>query len=131
MKSDGKDIRNISKDFDRDISNINWSGDGNGIFFQYDDKGMTKLAYMSISGKVKDIVDEIGGLSLGRPYSGGTYSISKNGRYAFTYGNVYNPSDLAVGYNGSKNRLTELNKDLFDYKELGNVEEIWYESSYD
>ena len=131
MKSDGKDIRNISKDFDRDISNINWSGDGNGIFFQYDDKGMTKLAYMSISGKVKDIVDEIGGLSLGRPYSGGTYSISKNGRYAFTYGNVYNPSDLAVGYNGSKNRLTELNKDLFDYKELGKVEEIWYESSYD
>ena len=70
-------------------------------------------------------------MSLGRPYSGGTYSISKNGRYAFTYGNVYNPSDLAVGYNGSKNRLTELNKDLFDYKELGKVEEVWYESSYD
>ena len=124
-------IKNISGDFDRNIGNINWSEDGKGLFFQYDDKGMTNLAYMSLSGKVKDIVDEIGGLSLGRPYSGGTYSISKNGNYAFTYGNVYNPSDLAVGYNGSKNRLTELNKDLFDYKELGKVEEVWYESSYD
>jgi acylaminoacyl-peptidase len=131
MSRDGKDIKNISGDFDRNIGNINWSEDGKGLFFQYDDKGMTNLAYMSLSGKVKDIVDEIGGLSLGRPYSGGTYSMSKNGRYAFTYGNVYNPSDLAVGYNGSKNRLTELNKDLFDYKELGKVEEVWYESSYD
>jgi len=131
MSRDGKDIKNISGDFDRNIGNINWSEDGKGLFFQYDDKGMTNLAYMSLSGKVKDIVDEIGGLSLGRPYSGGTYSISKNGNYAFTYGNVYNPSDLAVGYNGSKNRLTELNKDLFDYKELGKVEEVWYESSYD
>ena len=27
--------------------------------------------------------------------------------------------------------MTNLNKDLFDYKKLGNIEEIWYESSYD
>ena len=58
MSRDGKDIKNISGDFDRNIGNINWSEDGKGLFFQYDDKGMTKLAYMSISGKVKDIVDE-------------------------------------------------------------------------
>ena len=131
MSRDGKDVKNISGDFDRNIGNINWSEDGEGLFFQYDDKGMTNLAYMSLSGKVKDIVDEIGGLSLGRPYSGGTYSISKNGRYAFTFGNVYNPSDLGVGFNSFKAILTNLNKDLFDYKELGKVEEVWYESSFD
>jgi dipeptidyl aminopeptidase/acylaminoacyl peptidase len=131
MSRDGKDVKNISGDFDRNIGNINWSEDGEGLFFQYDDKGMTNLAYMSLSGKVKDIVDEIGGLSLGRPYSGGTYTISKNGRYAFTFGNVYNPSDLGVGFNSFKAILTNLNKDLFDYKELGKVEEVWYESSFD
>ena len=131
MSRDGKDIKNISGDFDRNIQNINWSEDGEGLFFQYDDMGMTNLAYMSLSGKIKNIVDEIGGLSLGRPYSGGTYTISKNGRYAFTFGNVYNPSDLGVGFDSYKAILTDLNKDLFDYKELGKVEEVWYESSFD
>ena len=131
MDSNGENIELISKDFDRNISNINWMRDGKGIYFQYDSEGMTQIASISLNGKVKDIVDELGGLSLGRPYSGGSYTISASGRYAFTYGNVYNPADLAVGYNGSKNRLTSLNKDLFDYKDLGKVEEVWYESSYD
>ena len=131
MDADGDNIKLVSNDFDRNISNINWKEDGKGLYFQYDNEGMTKIAYISLSGKVRDIVDELGGLSLGRPYSGGTYTISENGRYAFTYGNVYNPADLAVGYNGSKNRLTKLNDDLFQYKSLGKVEEVWYSSSYD
>ena len=131
MDTDGSNVKLVSEGFDRNISNINWMRDGKGLYFQYDTEGMTKIASMSLSGKVKDIVDELGGLSLGRPYSGGSFTISQSGRYAFTYGNVYNPADLAVGFNGSKERLTHLNKDLFDYKELGKVEEVWYESSYD
>ncbi|MFL2597988.1 MAG: prolyl oligopeptidase family serine peptidase [Flavobacteriaceae bacterium] len=131
MSNNGKEIKNISENFNRNITNINWSADGKGLYFQYDDKGMTKLAYMSISGKLKNIVDQLGGMTLGRPYSGGTYSISKNNRYAYTLGNLYSPSDLAVGYNTSFKRLTALNKDLFDHKELGNVEEVWFKSSFD
>ena len=131
MDADGGNIKVVSDGFDRNISNINWKQDGKGLYFQYDTEGMTKIAYMSLTGKVKDVVDELGGLSLGRPYSGGSYTISDNGRYAFTYGNVYNPADLAVGFNGSKNRLTKLNDDLFQYKSLGKVEEVWYSSSYD
>ena len=131
MDADGRNVKLVSEGFDRNISNINWMKDGKGIYFQYDSEGMTQIASISLSGRVKDIVDELGGLSLGRPYSGGTYSVSSSGRYAFTYGNVYNPADLAVGYNGLMNRLTDLNKDLFEYKKLGKVEEVWYESSYD
>ena len=131
MDADGGNVKLVSDGFDRNISNINWKQDGKGLYFQYDTEGMTKIAYMSLNGKVKDIVDELGGLSLGRPYSGGSYTMSDNGRYAFTYGNVYNPADLAVGFNGSKNRLTKLNDDLFKYKSLGKVEEVWYSSSYD
>ena len=131
MDMDGGNIKLISDGFDRNISNINWKEDSKGLYFQYDTEGMTKVAFISLTGKVKDIVDELGGLSLGRPYSDGTYTISKNGRYAFTYGNVYNPADLAVGFNGSKNRLTKLNDDLFQYKSLGKVEEVRYSSSYD
>jgi len=131
MNSDGSDKYKIQLDIDRNISNIYWSGDDKRIFFQFDDKGITRIASTTLDGKFKPEVDEVGGLSFSRPYSGGFFSLSKNNRYSFTYGTAYNPADLAVGYRGSKKRLTNLNKDLFDYKKLGNVEEIWYESSYD
>jgi len=131
MNSDGSDKYKIQLDIDRNISNIYWSGDNRKIFFQFDDKGITKIASTTLDGKLKTEVDEVGGLSFSRPYSGGFFSLSKNNRYSFTYGTAYNPADLAVGFRGSKKRLTNLNKDLFDYKKLGNVEEIWYESSYD
>ena len=131
MNSDGSDKYKIQLDIDRNISNIYWSGDNKKIFFQFDDKGVTRIASTTLDGKFKKEVDEVGGLSFSRPYSGGFFSLSKNNRYSFTYGTAYNPADLAVGYRGSKKRLTNLNKDLFDYKKLGNVEEIWYKSSYD
>ena len=73
----------------------------------------------------------MGGLSFSRPYSGGFFSLSNNDKYTFTYGTPYNPADLATGFKGSKKRITNLNRDLFDYKKLGKIEEIWYESSYD
>ena len=131
MNSDGSDKYKIELDIDRNISNIYWSGDNKKIFFQFDDKGITKIASTTLDGKLQTHIDQVGGLSFSRPYSGGFFSLSKNNRYSFTYGTAYNPADLAVGYKGSKKRLTNLNKDLFDYKKLGNVEEIWYESSYD
>ena len=131
MRTDGSGKYKIELDLDRNISNIYWSGDDKRIFFQYDDKGITKIGSTTLDGKLDLIIEEVGGLSFSRPYSGGFFSLSKNNRYSFTYGTVYNPADLAVGYKGSKNRLTNLNKDLFDYKKLGNVEEIWYKSSFD
>ena len=131
MDTDGQNVQNISIDFDRNITSIFWSGNSKKIFFKYDDYGMTKLGYFSLSGKFKFLVSEVGGLSQGRPYSGGSFSISRNDRYAFTFGNVYNPSDLAVGTDGSKLRLTNLNENLFELKKLGEVKEIKYRSSFD
>lgn len=131
MRIDGSEKDKIELDLDRNISNIYWSGDDKKIFFQYDDNGITKIGSTTLDGKLDFIIDKVGGLSFSRPYSGGFFSLSKNDRYSFTYGTVYNPADLAVGYKGSKNRLTNLNKDLFDYKKLGNVEEMWYKSSFD
>ncbi len=131
MDKDGKNVKNISKNFDRNVTSIFWSGDSKKIFFKYDDYGTTKLGYFDLSGQFKFLVNEVGGLSQGRPYSGGSFSISRNDRYAFTFGNAYNPSDLAVGKNGSKLRLTNLNENLFELKNLGEVKEITYKSSFD
>lgn len=133
MNRDGSNPRMISGDLDRRPGNLEWSRDGQHLYFQYDDRGDTKIARINISnGRVEDLISRVGGLSLGRPYAGGAYSVAQNGRIAFTMTAPDHPADLAVGMNDAGvKRLTQVNADLFDYKQLGEVEEIWYESSYD
>jgi acylaminoacyl-peptidase len=132
MKRDGSGNKLITGDFDRDVANLNWASDGKGLFFQYDDEGNTKIGFVTLDGKVDTLVRDVGGLSIGRPYAGGTYSVAQNGTFAFTHSTPDHPADVAVGRPGAEaKRLTWLNEDLFGHKPLGQVEEIWFESSYD
>lgn len=131
MNRDGSGSRMVT-DLDRGINSIHWDADGDGLFFQYDDEGNTKVAYVSLSGDVEDLADNVGGVGLGRPYGGGSYSVANNGRFAFTHTGTDRPSDVAVGQAGmTARRITALNEDLLGHKKLGQVEEIWWESSYD
>lgn len=84
MNSNGTDSQLISGDFDRDVEDMAWNSKGNGLYFIYTDKGVGKLASMSMSGKVNDITDGLGGLSLGRPYNAASFSASSNNRFAYT-----------------------------------------------
>ena len=132
MDADGTNSEIISAEFDRDVQNVNWSSDGKGLYFQYDDKGDTKLAHITLAGKVTVITENLGGLSLGRPYNAASYTVSPaTNKFAYTLGGTDHPADLAVADLKSTKRLTALNDDLFSFRNLGNVEEIWWESSYD
>jgi acylaminoacyl-peptidase len=131
MDTKGEQVELVSGELDRDIRQIHWDEKGTGIYFMYDDYGNTKLAHISLNGKVKDLADNLGGLSLGRPYSGGEYSVSGDGRYSFTLTGPHFPADLATGEHSDVLRITNLNGDLFRYKELGDVEELWFNSSFD
>ena len=132
MDKDGSNSTLVSKDLDRQVENIQWAADGKGLYFQYDSEGNTSVAYISLDGKVTDLADNVGGLSIGRPYGGGDFSVAKNGAFAFTHSTPDHPADLAIGQQGKAvKRLTTVNEGLFNYKTLGEVEEIWYESSYD
>ncbi len=133
MNRDGSGRIAVAEDFDRDVQQPRWDRSGRGVYFQYDDAGDTKIGYMTLDGKVTTLVGDVGGLSLGRPYSGGSFSVTRDGRFAFTHSRPDRPADVAVGRRGTSDikRITALNDDLFGHKELGRVEEIWYESSYD
>lgn len=129
MNRDGSASRAISDKLDRDIENPVWAGDSSGVYFHYDDQGDTKIGFASLDGAIRKVTDHMaGGLAAG---GGGSFSISKTGVLAFTYGTPENPGDIAV-LNGSSMRvLTSLNAELFTQKKPGAVEEIWYESSKD
>ncbi len=133
MDRGGGEGRLVTGSLERDVQNPTWSPDGRGLYFQFDDEGNTKLGYVGRDGEVQVFAGDVGGLSLGRPYAGGAFSVSSNGWIAFTHTRPDHPADVAVTRRGSSeaHRLTHLNEDLLGHKELGEVEEIWFQSSYD
>jgi dipeptidyl aminopeptidase/acylaminoacyl peptidase len=132
MNRDGTGTRLLSSKLDRDVGDPVWSRDGKGLFFQYDDLGDTKVAFINLAGELKDLASGLGGLDLGRPYGGGSFSVSDGGRFAFNSTAPDHPADLSVGGTAQPaQRLTRLNDDVFGQKPLGTVEEIWFQSSYD
>ena len=131
MNPDGSNIKHLSKNLDRDIENIQWDGKGKGLYFQYNDHGKTKIGYINLKGQTEVVTEGLGGLSLGRPYNAAAFSVSNDGELAYTLGTPLHPADLAVKKGKNVTRITNLNEDLFSYRELGNVEEITWQSSYD
>ncbi|WP_323787333.1 S9 family peptidase [Psychroserpens sp.] len=133
MNTDGSNRRIISSDLDRSVSNISWDTNGKGLNFTYDDKGNTKVAYITISGKITKLADNLGGTTIGRPYGGGSFSMSNNGTIVYTHSRPEYPSELAVIQPKQKRPklITHLNSDVLDYRTLGQVEEVWYTSTFD
>jgi dipeptidyl aminopeptidase/acylaminoacyl peptidase len=132
MNSDGSDKVSLLEDLDRSVDDVSWGGDSNGIFFQYNDHGDTKIGYTSLSGKRRDVTGNVGGVSIGRPYSGGSFSVSGDDLVAFTYATAYRPAELAVSNKSGKTKvITAFTESLLKHRDLGQVEEIWYKSSVD
>jgi len=137
MDRDGSNPRKLTGGLDRSVSDPVWAADGRGVYVWYADHGVGEVALVSLDGSIQKVASGVGGLSLGRPYGGGQFSVSDGGTVAFTLAGEHHPADVAVAASkggsspGNANRLTELNRDLLDYRALGAVEEIWYESSYD
>jgi len=133
MNMDGSGKKEITTNLDRSISDLVWDVKGEGLYFKYDDKGNTKIGYTTLSGKTSIVAHNLGGTVIGRPYGGGSFSMSSGGRIAFTYSRPANPAEVAITQKGKSNPdiITALNKDLLDYRTLGEVEEIWYKSTVD
>jgi acylaminoacyl-peptidase len=133
MNRDGGEPTELLPDLDRGVSRPAWSGDGKGVYFMYSNEGNTKVGYVTLGGKMQTLAHDVGGTYFSRPYASGSYSVAANGRFAYTQCSLYRPADVAVARKGDREvrRITDLNGDLFGHKELGKVEEIWYESSFD
>ncbi len=133
MNADGSEKRELLPDLDRSVSGLVWNKSSDGVYFQYDDQGDTRIAFTTLASKMRDIATNLGGTTIGRPYGGGSFSVAPSGRIAYTHVTPYRPAELAI-VQGRKSRpaiVTEINKDLLDWRDLGQVEEIWFKSSVD
>jgi acylaminoacyl-peptidase len=132
MNRDGSNVRVATPQLDRDVQEPEWAADGSGVYFMYDDKGETKLAFYSLDGKVKDLAEHLG--SGGSSYSGGaSFTVARNGTFTIPYDTTSDAGDIAVAARAdTKPRVvTALNQQLFMQKKPGAVEDFWFDSSVD
>lgn len=131
MDANGGVSRSLTNDFDRSVGNVKWAHDSKGLYVSYDDKGETYVAYQPLKGKRKIVAEKIGGLSFGRPYSGGEFDVAKDGTVAFTYSDPQRPADIAIQKGEQPNVLTQLNDDALGHKDIASIKELNLTSSFD
>ena len=131
MDRDGGNPRSLTDRLDRSIDQARWAADGRGIYVSYVDHGVTKVALVRLDGKIEPVAEGLSGGNLDRPYSGGEFSVSANGRVAYTSGTPERPSDIWVVAGGHARQLTHLNADLFRARTLAQVRTLPLKSSFD
>nr|WP_321511896.1 S9 family peptidase [uncultured Hyphomonas sp.] len=135
MDADGGNVRELAADFPLEFGSIAWAPNGKSLYALCEDHGVLSVYNVELSGKVSEVVTNVGGASIGRPYAEGSFSISEGRKpvIAYTAGFSDRPAEVAtIGANGKDNKvLTELNADVLPFLDMAKVEEIHVASSAD
>ena len=124
MNRDGSGSRSLTAALDRTVGDPVWAADGRSLYVDYDDHGIRKVARVGLDGSVRTVAEGLAGSGLDRPYTGGGFSVARDGSVAATIGNSSRPPDVALVRGGASRILTRLNADLLGTKALGNVRKI-------
>ncbi|HEY0232722.1 MAG TPA: S9 family peptidase [Dokdonella sp.] len=124
MNRDGSGTRVLTANLDRSVGNPVWAADGRSIYVDYGEHGSVRVARVGLDGAIRTVAESLSGSEFDRPYSGGQYSVARDGSVAFTRGSTQRPSDVWLTRGGDARRLTNLNEDLLSAKKLGNVQKL-------
>ena len=130
MNRDGTGKRVLSSKLDQSVNRAVWAADGKSLYIDFDEKGNTKVASMTLDGAYRVVAKDLG--TGGSAYGGGSFSVAKDGSVAFTMSTPSIPGDIAVVRPTQPVRvLTSVNADVMADRQLGQVEELWWKSSKD
>jgi acylaminoacyl-peptidase len=81
---------------------------------------------------VRTLASDLGGADVTRPYTGGSFTAARNGRFAYMQASPGAPPALATGTDARDiSTLTALSANLLDQRTLGTLGEIDFDSSAD
>lgn len=125
-------ITNLTRDFDRSVSSIRSSGDGK-LYLQYDDHGVGKIGCLDLKTRslADDVVIDVGGISIGRPYQGGTFSVSDDGALAYPKASVSRPAEIAINQRGAETMITSVADAFVESHAICSVKRFTVPSTYD
>lgn len=122
MRRDGSGRRVLGATLDSSVGDPVWAADSRAVYASYDERGGTRVARFGLDGSVRVVADGLTGDGLDRPYTGGDFSVARNGTIAFTRGSTERPSDVWIARGRDARQLTRLNDSLLAGKRLGKVE---------
>jgi dipeptidyl aminopeptidase/acylaminoacyl peptidase len=131
MNLDGSDKRLLTGSLDRSVGSPSWGGDSRSIYVQVEDRGTNKVERVGLDGSVREIAGGMGGGEIDRPYTGGDFSVSKNGVVALTWGDPEHSNQVAVASGGGVRQLTHLSSSLLQSRVLGDVQKLPVTSAFD
>ena len=126
MNRDGSGSRVISGDYDRQIGAMTWAPDGGGLYFNVSRDGYRQLHYVSVDGGVSMLTSGEHLFAMS--------SFSDDGVAAGVISSAHEPGDIYrfnLTHPEAITRLTNVHSDVLGHVTLGEVEEIWYESTDD
>ena len=120
---DGRGMKKISGDLDRDPANLEWAPDGRSVYFTAGDRGSQNVYRADTTGRVQPVTSGVHMLTLA--------SLAKNGVAAGARSTFHEPPDVVRVdlTRGTVTPITHVNADVLSDKRLGAVEEIWYTST--
>ena len=121
MDLDGSDKRVLRADLPDGVGNPTWSDDSRGLYYTMNYHGSTDLHYITTGGSDRQITEGMHRLYVS--------SISEDGVAAAVHSAPQSTPNVAlIDRRGDIRLLTDLNGDILDGVELGDIEEIWYPS---
>ena len=120
---DGDDMRMLTPDLDRDVGALMWDPDGSRIYFSVQDRGSANVHSATTGGDVRQITEGVQMLSLTSMAGGAGVGVRSAPQ---TPGDVVR-FDLDPGT--AVTQLTDVNGDVLEGVVLGDIEELWYEST--
>ena len=126
MNADGSNPRALTTDLDRTPRGLQWAPDGSGVYFNVQADGYANIMYASTGGDVRAASEGPQMFSLS--------DVSAGGMAVGTWGDAHEPGDIyafPVARPDQRTRLTAVNDEVLAGVTLGEVEQIWAESSHD
>jgi len=132
IAADGGEGRSLTASLDRSVGSLQWAADSSGLYVQFDDRGTTRVGFIDLDGDLEIVAEGLIGPTFGRPYTGGSYSVSNTGSIAFTAGSPQRPAELAlVNASGEQSLLTDINSDALAGINLSPAEPVSWTSPAD
>ncbi len=126
MNRDGSGSRVISGNHDRQVGAMTWAPDGGGLYFNVSRDGYRQLHFVSLERGVSMLTSGAHLFAMS--------SFSDDGVAVGTISDAHEPGDIYrfnLTHPEAVTRLTYVHTDVLGHVELGEVEEIWYDSTDD
>jgi dipeptidyl aminopeptidase/acylaminoacyl peptidase len=123
MNADGSERREIGAVIDSRQGAPEWASDGNSVYFTVQERGSVHVVRLPLSGaKPEYVVNETGTVS--------GVSVGKDGTLAYAFASPRDMGELYVKTGaGAARKLTDLNAELLQGKQLGDVESFTFISN--